>query len=131
MSLSFAKVSYKAIRGMTWNESIQLLDETGAPVDLTGSTLMMRLRAAIGDDAYVMELSTSNGRLIADTPETSGWIKLSISADDMLAFPENNHEITKYVYDATLIRAGSPEVREPIIGGRVKIQPQVTRSWEA
>lgn len=128
MALTFGKTSFPVVRGLTWAETLTIRDSAGNPQDLTGASFAMRVRDEIANDAFILELNDTNGRLTSPTP-AAGLITLLVSADDTLNFPENDHELAVYVYDMVIIRTGPPEVREPVVGGRVVVSPQVTRPW--
>ena len=134
MALSFGKASFSPIRGLTWSEEITVLQgRNGPPVDLTGKTCAMNVRTKIGAEDVVMMLDEDNGRLVVEDAE-NGKVRLLVTADEMLEFPESSYRKAKYVYDAIVITpatGGDAEVREPIIGGKVTVKHAVTRPWEA
>lgn len=132
MSVSFAPLSKSVVRGMTWDDLTTLRDDDGLPVDLTGiADLVMRVRTRINTTAMLMELSITNGRLIVTDAPNGKFQILVIANDTRDLFPENGHRKAVYVYDGTIIRThGPPEEREPAIGGKVRVKPQITRTWE-
>lgn len=102
--------------GATFTLSLTYVDDTGAPVDLTGYTARMQLRAAIGDTTPVIELSTSNGRISIDT--ASGQITLNISATDTGSLTGSG------VYDPELVNGVTVE---RLIEGLYTVNAEVTR----
>lgn len=128
MALLFGPTTFRIVRGLTWAEQLILRDSADLPMNLTGATFIMRVRESLDATTTVLELSSTNGRLSSPTP-IAGEIQILVSADDTLLFPENGHERATYVYDLVILRAGPPQVREPVVAGRVIVLPQVTRPW--
>lgn len=127
MSYVFAPSTLKLVRGTTWSDVLQIQDDAGNNVNLTGySYLLMRVRSSPASATTLLELSTDNGRLTVTTA-ASGIVTLLVSAEDTLDFPINGHRKAKYVYDCLIGRGGSPEVIEPAFGGKVTVLPQITR----
>jgi len=88
------------------------------PVDLTGFTGLMHIRSKQPSDEVVLELSTSNGRMVLGT--TNGSVRLDVNGTDTAALKKG-----KYVYDLKLISAGAVTTR--FIQGKIEIDSQVTR----
>ena len=128
MSLQFARAALTMVRGLTWNDQVQLVNaDTQVPVDLSGVVdATMRIRRRINSAAVLLELSTTDGRLTIE-PGTDGLITIQVDADDTLDFPINSHRRARYVYDVVLDRGGTPKVLDPATGGKVTVNPQVTR----
>jgi hypothetical protein len=70
-------------------------ESTALPVDLTGSTARMVIRASVTDATSLYELNTTNGGITLDA---IGGIDLFISAADSTAF-----NFTKAVYGLEII----------------------------
>lgn len=108
-------------QGATFNQT--LFYETGepsAPVNLTGYTAKMQIRSKPESKAIILELSTAvgNGRIILN--ETTGSIRLLISATDTATLSVCD----KAVYDLELYNGA---VTTRILQGNVIISPEVTR----
>lgn len=75
-----AQVNFTIEQGATWKHSLLLKSggETGTPVNLTGYTAKMQVRAGLGSAAVLLELSTANARIII-TPLT-GKVDFEVSA---------------------------------------------------
>lgn len=132
MSLIFAPSALRMVRGTTWADTVQLLDETtNLPISLVGVTAaIMRVRTRIDSATVLLELSIANGRLtIVDA--ALGLIGISVSAAlTISSLPRANDRKTKYVYDCLLSRGGDPEIIEPGFKGKLTVYPQVSRSIE-
>jgi hypothetical protein len=76
MSLSTLQ-NFTIQQGATWTLSFEWLDDAGVPIDLTGCTARMQLRAVVGS-AVLLELSTTNGRLTLTG--ALGVIRLQVDA---------------------------------------------------
>ena len=89
----------------------------GVPVDLTGYTADMQVRAAT-DTAIIVELSTTNGRITIDA--AYGRINLYISATDTAALTAG-----AYQYDLNLTNSVDGTVYK-ILQGAFTIAASVT-----
>jgi hypothetical protein len=127
MSILFAPLSFRLVRGTTWLESITFTEQaTGLPVNLVDCEITMRVREEIEDEEVIIELSTADGTMtIVDAP--NGRVDIRVEADDTLAFPTADHQKAVYVSDSIIDRAGPPAQREPGASGKVSVLPQVTR----
>ena len=117
--LPIAEADICIFQGATFNQT--LFYETGepsAPVNLSTYTAKMHIRSKPESKALILELSTTNGRIILN--ETTGSIRLFISASDTAALSVCD----KAVYDLELT-TGAIETR--ILQGNVIISPAVTR----
>ena len=117
--LPIAEADICIFQGATFNQT--LFYETGepsAPVDLAGYTAKMHIRSKPESKALILELSTTNGRIVLN--ETTGSIRLFISASDTASLSVCD----KAVYDLELT-TGSVTTR--ILQGNVIISPEVTR----
>lgn len=126
MSILFAPLSFRLVRGTTWLQTVNLTDRSsGEAVSLINCALTMRVRRSIQSSAVILELSTANGR-ISITDAAAGQFEVEVDAADTLLFPENRNQRARYVYDLIIDRT-SPDRREPAISGKVRVDPQVTR----
>ena len=106
-------------QGATFNQT--LFYETGepsAPVNLAGYTAKMHIRSKPESKALILELSTTNGRIVLN--ETTGSIGLFISASDTASLSVCD----KAVYDLELTTGA---ITTRILQGNVIISPEVTR----
>ncbi len=128
MAILFGRAQFTVVRGTRWSDDVTITDRsTGDPVDLTGVIgITMRIREAIDDD-ITLELSIGNGRLAVVDP--AGVLGIRVLSADMLDFPENDHQRSRYVYDAVIERTAGEY--EAAINGTVVVLPQVTRPWGA
>lgn len=117
--LPIAEADICIFKGGTFNQT--LIYETGepsAPVNLAGFTAKMQIRSKPESKALILELSTTNGRIILN--ETTGSIRLLISADDTAALSICD----KAVYDLFLYNG---TVKTPVLTGNVIIVETVTK----
>ena len=119
--LPIAEADICIFQGATFNQT--LFYETGepsAPVDLSGFTAKMQIRSKPESKAVILELSTAvgNGRIILN--ESTGSIRLFISASDTATLSVCD----KDVYDLELYNGA---VTTRILQGNVIISPEVTR----
>lgn len=56
-------VSLKLIEGLPFEYIVTVTDEQGEPIDLVGSTIVMKLRQSLHSPEVVAELSDTNGRI--------------------------------------------------------------------
>ncbi len=106
-------------QGATFNQT--LFYETGepsAPVNLAGYTAKMHIRSKPESKALILELSTTNDRIVLN--EATGSIRLFISATDTALLSVCD----KAVYDLELTTGA---VTTRILQGNVIISPEVTR----
>jgi hypothetical protein len=106
-------------KGGTFNQT--LFYETGepsSPVDLSGYTAKMQVRSKPESKAVILELSTSNGRIVLN--ETTGSIRLFVAATDT----ENLSSCKDAVYDLFLYNGAT---KTPVLKGNVIISETVTK----
>lgn len=121
--LPIAEADICIFQGATFNQT--LFYETGepsTPVNLTTPpyTAKMQIRSKPESKAVILELSTTNGRIILN--ESTGSIRLFISASDTATLSVCD----KAVYDLELYDSGSSTTTR-ILQGNVIISPEVTR----
>lgn len=104
-------------QGATWSLLLRYRTEPDTPVDLTGATARMQVRATYESDVALISLTTENGRI--SIAEQSGEIALSIEATATEALPAG-----LYVYDVEVVRGASVA---RLLAGRAKVSPEVTR----
>lgn len=92
--------------------------EYNQPVDLTGFSARMQIRAKLDDATVIKELTTTNGGIIIDN--TNSTITVLISATDTAALTFSNG-----VYSLELVSSGG-EVTA-LIAGTISLVKEVTR----
>lgn len=108
----------KIYQGQTFSLSFIWKDELGTPIDLTGYTARMHIRAAVKAATTLIELTSENGHIsIGPAP---GQVKLEIPAavSTPIVVPSG-------VYDLEL-ESPSGFVRR-LLMGKVTFVPEVTR----
>ena len=135
MSVTPASAGLTAVRGSTWEDTFTYKDPDGLPVDLTGYEARMHVRTLDGqyglstDTTLVMELSTENGRLEIDMPDT-GVVALRVEAEDTVVLNPTNEKKDKLAYSLELFKpaaGGSPEYVIPLVQGKVTVLGETTR----
>lgn len=82
----------------TFSFDISVLDSNGSPVDITGCTARLQVRAADGS-AILLELSTSNGKLLIDGTNgriygsSSGAIALSVAETTAITWSKAAYDL--------------------------------------
>lgn len=105
-------------QGATFTRTITYNEPGGSPVDLTGFTAAMDLRASYNSEEAILTLTTENGRIALGG--VAGTITLTIDAEDMadLVGPADG------VYDLELYTGGTV-IR--LLQGTWTISPEATR----
>lgn len=104
--------------GATFNLTVTYTDSGGTPIDLTGYTARMQIRANPADPGSTFELNTTNGRIVITGP--TGLLTLLISAADTGALT-----LTTGVYDLIVTSAGGVVSR--LLQGDVTVDAAVTK----
>ena len=106
-------------QGATFSFNIEWREPDGTtPVDLTGYTAEMDIRATYDDLTTIIQLDTTNGRITLGG--TAGTVQLSISATDTAAL-----SFESAVYDLELTAPDGTVTR--LMEGGVSFSPEVTR----
>ncbi len=104
-------------QGATFSREIFWKDERKQPVDLTGYTARMQVRARTDASTTIVELTTANSKITL-TPST-GKIALTISASDTASLAAGT-----YLYDLEMVN-GSAVYR--LLEGKFEVYAEVTR----
>lgn len=104
-------------QGATFTRVINVTDDAGDPIDLTGYTARMQVRRDIDAATSLIELTTENGRISLGGEE--GTVTLNITADDTSTVPRSG------VYDLELESASGTVIR--LLKGAFGLDPEVTR----
>lgn len=91
--------------------------ELNTPVDLTGFTARLQIRAKVSSDVVLLELTTENGGIILD---------LALNTVTILATASQTQDLTfsSAVYSLEMIKAG--EVTQ-LVTGNISLVKEVTR----
>jgi hypothetical protein len=87
-------------------------------VNVTGYTADMQVRQDVDSASIIVELSTSNGRIVAGT--TDGKFTLTLTAAETAALPPGN-----YVYDLEVTSTGGTVTK--ILTGGFAVIAEVTQ----
>lgn len=105
-------------QGATFNNVLTWKNSDNTPINLTGYTARMQVRADYDATVIVLELTTTNGRITLGG--SAGTITLNVAATVMAAV-----NYGKYVYDIELISSGGVVTR--LLMGNFTIRPEVTK----
>jgi hypothetical protein len=89
-----------------------------SPIDLTGFTARMQIRAKLTDTTFIDEYTTVNGKLVIDL--TNSGIIINVDAITTAAYT-----FTSAVYSLEMVSAGG--VVTPLVTGTITLIPEVTR----
>ncbi len=105
-------------QGSNLSLEIALKNSNGTPLNLTGYTARMQLRASYTAPDFIVELTTENGRLVINA--LLGTITMLLSASTTAAIVAKN-----YVYDLETVSATGFVTR--VLQGEAIVSPEVTR----
>lgn len=105
-------------QGATLSRTITWKDSAKAPINVTGYSARMQVRASVTATTTVIELTTANSRIALGG--AAGTVTLTVSAADTAALAAG-----RYVYDLELV-SGSGVVSRLIMGNFV-VRGEVTR----
>ena len=114
-----AKLKLTIYQGATFRKRLTWRAPSKAPIDLTGCTARMQIRAKIEATTPLLTLTTENGGI--SLGGTAGTIELLIDADDTAALTW-----TSGVYDLEIVFPGGQVTR--LTYGSVTVSPEVTRA---
>ena len=88
------------------------------PVDLTGCSARMQVRAQVPSADVLLELTTDNGRIELGTTDGAITLKLTAAETAALAWQRG-------VYDLEIVHSDASVRR--LLEGSIKVKPEVTR----
>lgn len=117
-----AKLKFTIYQGATFRKRLRWSDKaTGTPIDLTGCSARMQVRAEIDGTAVLLELTTENGGITLGS--TAGTIDLYVGATATAAINWEGG-----VFDLEIIHPGAlPDDVTRLAQGTVSVSPEVTR----
>lgn len=104
-------------QGAYWQRSLKLFNPDESLYNLTGHTARMHLRREVKAPNPVISLTTENGRI--SLGGSNGVITLTLEAADTATI---THDC---VYDLEIVTSAGKPYR--VIGGNIKLNPEVTR----
>lgn len=105
-------------QGATYNHTWVYLDEAGAPINITGYTARLQIRATQAATTFLYEATTANGAITISG--ALGEVRLKIPAATLSAWTW-----TTGVYDLEL--EGLLLETDKLSWGRVRVKPEITR----
>ncbi|RLG68959.1 hypothetical protein DRN93_01450 [archaeon] len=112
-----------AKQGATWEFTIELTQENGDPVDLTGYTGRGQIRKDYSSEDYEAQFTVE-----VLSPETDGKVKVSLDADTTAGIEAGSSyedSASMYVYDIELVGADNYVMR--VLQGKLYVDPEVTK----
>lgn len=114
-----AKLKFTIYQGATFRKRMRWSDKaTGTPIDLTGCTARMQVRAEVGSPTVLLSLTTVNGGITLGG--ALGTIDLYVSDEDTGAVTWEGG-----VWDLEIVHPGGEVTR--LAQGSVSVSPEVTR----
>lgn len=119
-----ANVNITIYEGATFSQTFQWkTGDPATPVNITGFTGIMHVRASIDSETILIDLNTAGGGIVIEPPPTDGKYTIFIPAEDTAGLCAD-HELIVAVYDLFLI---SGDVYMMQQYGNALIYPAVTR----
>lgn len=113
------KLSIIILQGETFSKVVTWKAGTPAvPVDLTGCTARMQVRAAVDAADVLLELTTENGRILIGGLAGTVTLRLTAAETAAITWPRG-------VYDLEVVHADASVRR--LVAGSIKLSPEVTR----
>lgn len=116
--MSAAIYNFEIEQGTSLNKSVVWKDSNGVPVPLTGYTARMQIRETIDSDEVLLELSTTNSKLVLTPAE--GKVTLKFDPADT-----SGEYWTRGRYDLELTSSTGFVTR--LLKGKVTLSKEVTR----
>jgi hypothetical protein len=114
--MSAGRYTFSIEQGATWDQTLTWSID-GAPVDLSGFSARMMVRASVAAPTAILVLDDVAG---IDLGGVAGTIRLSRSAAQTSAIPAGS-----FVYDLELVSASGFVTR--LLEGAFRVKPEVTR----
>lgn len=134
MSRTPANYSMVLVRGTTWEDQFEYIDDTGAPADLTGWHARMHVRTmetrfGKDTDGLVLQIGTDGADpLMVWTDAAAGKLKIFAHPEQHAALNPDNMKKAKYAYSIELYRqVGTYEDVKPLVTGALNVLGEVTR----
>ncbi|MEN6584712.1 MAG: hypothetical protein ABFE02_01495 [Sulfuricella sp.] len=117
-----AKLKFTIYQGATFRKRLRWgVKATGVPIDLTGCTARMQVRAETSAPIVLLELTTENGGITLGG--TAGIIDFYVGATTTAAFTWE-----RGVFDLEIIHPGAlPDDVTRLAEGSITVSPEVTR----
>jgi len=120
--MAAAKINLTIEKGARYFKTFIWRDKDKTPISLAGLSGRMHIRETIDDTAFVIELTTTNGRIQLENSAETGRIDLIIGATLTDALT-----ITTGVFDLELYNQSDPDDVNRLMEGVVSIVEGVTR----
>lgn len=114
-----AKYDFEIEQGASFALAFVYKDSSGGPVNLTGYTARMQIRASVSASGVLLDLNTDNGRLVLS--HAAGRVAIELDPATTAAFAWR-----KGVYDLELVSPSGGVVR--LVEGQITVSREVTRN---
>jgi hypothetical protein len=88
--------------GLPFVQEMQLFESELIPLDLLGCSLRMQIRKTVEDSTVLVELSSSNGKIII-VDAALGIFKLSLTGNETLNLKSGVYDIELTFVDSTIV----------------------------
>ena len=129
-----ARYNMRVQRGASWEDTFAYTDADGVAINLTGYKARMQVRTLVGRygtttaSTLLLELNSTNGKLVIDTPATAGTLTLAATPADTQTLSPLNKARVRLAYSIELYNDGvSPEHVIPLAHGVVTVLGENTR----
>lgn len=92
--------------------------EYNQPIDMTSVSAVLQVRETIDSPTVLLELSTQNGGIVIDVPNSTITIYMSAASTSLLTWEKGVYSLELTFYDGTVI---------PILEGQAIVYKEVTR----
>ncbi len=125
MAREFVKTPLEVPLGTTWEEAFRFLDADGVALDVSAYTPRMHVRDPRDRETLLLELTSSNGRILM-TDAATGIVRIKVAAADVESMSPNNQR-KEVKYDLELRNTSlSPTYIIPTVDGSIVLTPRIT-----
>lgn len=114
-----AKLKFTIYQGATFRKRLRWSDPSKTPIDLTGCTARMQVRADVDAVLALLTLTTENGGITLGGP--AGTVDLFIADEDTAVITWDGG-----VWDLEIQHPGGDVIR--LAEGSISVSPEVTRA---
>lgn len=119
-----AQLTLSVWQGQTFDQQLLLQDQDQAPLNLTGFTAQMMLRANVTDAVPVATWGTATGEIVLGG--AAGTLTFNVPGSESQALPAAD-QMAIYFYDVLLTNGATPPYTQRVVQGVLIVYPAVTR----
>lgn len=113
-----ATYDFEIEQGTTFEKTFRWKDVNEDPVNLTGAEIRMQIRRSVNSDDVLLELSTTNGRIISGGATGDITLRLVESVSAAIEWRRGVYDLEVEASDGTVTR---------LLQGAITISREVTR----